>query len=479
MRKRATRQRGLAGPASLAALAIALLAPGLASAKPPAPGGARRPHTWAPADKHGFGTATRPREPRLVHAALGRADRGLLPRSRHPQPPRPRVRRHRRGQLHRPRDRRGRRQPGDADTGLAGLPSGDPDRPLAARKTWIADPERDTVAGPRAIRVAHRGAASALSARRSGARRRRQRRPRPQPRQPPGRFRRHGRHASPRARPSGPRPAATRGSDSDPWTDLSARLRSRRRVRRRRAGQRRAGGAHRADRRRRTPQTDDARHRLWPGPARRERERQPGALRGRLRRGRAALRCRLGPLPGSLNEPPASVAADAPLRRALRQSLMVLEASEDKTYRGASIASPSMPWVWGTLTLAATENSGPYHLVWPRDLYHVATAQQALGDDGRADPAAGLPLARPEARRLLVAEHRGRRHRHWDDHPARRGLAADRPGLVARPHERRRTGSTCAPPRTTWSRTGPRARRSAGRTRTAGRRTRSRPRSRA
>ncbi len=60
---------------------------------------------------------------------------------------------------------------------------------------------------------------------------------------------------------------------------------------------------------------------------------------------------------------------------------MVLEASEDKTYRGASVASPSMPWVWGTLTLEATEDSGPYHLVWPRDLYHVATAQKAAGDD--------------------------------------------------------------------------------------------------
>jgi glucoamylase len=67
-----------------------------------------------------------------------------------------------------------------------------------------------------------------------------------------------------------------------------------------------------------------------------------------------------------------------------RQSLMVLAASEDKINRGASIASPSMPWVWGTLTLAGTETSGPYHLVWPRDFYHVATAQKAAGDDAAA-----------------------------------------------------------------------------------------------
>jgi glucoamylase len=43
-----------------------------------------------------------------------------------------------------------------------------------------------------------------------------------------------------------------------------------------------------------------------------------------------------------------------------------------------------MPWVWGTLTLENSEHSGPYHLVWPRDLYHVVTAEQAAGDTGAA-----------------------------------------------------------------------------------------------
>src|SRR5690349_17168730 len=52
-------------------------------------------------------------------------------------------------------------------------------------------------------------------------------------------------------------------------------------------------------------------------------------------------------------------------------SVMVLAASEDKTYRGAFIASPTMPWAWGT----GLENpSGAYHLVWSRDLYEMATA---------------------------------------------------------------------------------------------------------
>jgi glucoamylase len=50
---------------------------------------------------------------------------------------------------------------------------------------------------------------------------------------------------------------------------------------------------------------------------------------------------------------------------------MVLKGLEDKTYRGAVIASPSTPWNGG--------QSG-YHAVWARDLYHVATAFDALGD---------------------------------------------------------------------------------------------------
>lgn len=56
-------------------------------------------------------------------------------------------------------------------------------------------------------------------------------------------------------------------------------------------------------------------------------------------------------------------------------SLMVLGASEDKTYRGAFIASPTMAWVWGQLP----GYNGPYHLVWSRDLYEMATAEIAAG----------------------------------------------------------------------------------------------------
>ena len=58
-------------------------------------------------------------------------------------------------------------------------------------------------------------------------------------------------------------------------------------------------------------------------------------------------------------------------------SAMILAASEDKTYRGAFIASPSMPWAFGTGLISP---SGPYHGVWSRDLYEIATALIADGD---------------------------------------------------------------------------------------------------
>jgi glucoamylase len=81
-----------------------------------------------------------------------------------------------------------------------------------------------------------------------------------------------------------------------------------------------------------------------------------------------------------LRTPPKFVRRNRHLRELYEQSLIVLASSEDKRNRGASVASPTMPWVWGTLTLEKTESSGPYHLVWPRDLYHVATAQRVAGD---------------------------------------------------------------------------------------------------
>ncbi len=64
---------------------------------------------------------------------------------------------------------------------------------------------------------------------------------------------------------------------------------------------------------------------------------------------------------------------------------MVLKAHEDKTYRGANIASLSVPWGGGKN--ANEDNVGGYHLVWSRDLYQVFTAFMALGDKAAAERA--------------------------------------------------------------------------------------------
>ncbi len=61
---------------------------------------------------------------------------------------------------------------------------------------------------------------------------------------------------------------------------------------------------------------------------------------------------------------------------------MQLKAHEDKTNRGANIASLSVPWGGGD---NANENTvAGYHLIWSRDLYQVATAYMALGDKAAA-----------------------------------------------------------------------------------------------
>jgi glucoamylase len=76
----------------------------------------------------------------------------------------------------------------------------------------------------------------------------------------------------------------------------------------------------------------------------------------------------------------------APLyRRQFNLAAMVLKALEDKTYRGAMIASPSIPWGGGANANEPTISG--YHAVWPRDLYHVSTAFLAMGDRASANRA--------------------------------------------------------------------------------------------
>ncbi|CAM05479.1 glucoamylase [Saccharopolyspora erythraea NRRL 2338] len=67
-------------------------------------------------------------------------------------------------------------------------------------------------------------------------------------------------------------------------------------------------------------------------------------------------------------------------------STAMLAASEDKQNPGAFIASPSMPWAFRNDPEMAPE-SGPYHLVWPRDLYQHATALLSAGDRAAAERA--------------------------------------------------------------------------------------------
>jgi glucoamylase len=74
-----------------------------------------------------------------------------------------------------------------------------------------------------------------------------------------------------------------------------------------------------------------------------------------------------------------------PYAREFRLAAMVLKAHEDKTFRGAMIASMSIPW--GPAVRADSPTVGGYHLIWARDLYEVATALLAAGDRAAAQRA--------------------------------------------------------------------------------------------
>lgn len=65
-------------------------------------------------------------------------------------------------------------------------------------------------------------------------------------------------------------------------------------------------------------------------------------------------------------------------------SALVLAAAEDKRHRGAFVASPSAPWVWGDEVKDLSSPSGAYHLVWSRDAYQFGTALWAMGDHAAA-----------------------------------------------------------------------------------------------
>lgn len=83
----------------------------------------------------------------------------------------------------------------------------------------------------------------------------------------------------------------------------------------------------------------------------------------------------------SLRAVPRSAAS---VRRQYLASALVLAAAEDKRHRGAIVASPSAPWVWGDEEPDLSSPSGAYHLVWSRDSYEFGTALWAMGDKAAA-----------------------------------------------------------------------------------------------
>ncbi|WP_307834456.1 glycoside hydrolase family 15 protein [Paractinoplanes lichenicola] len=79
---------------------------------------------------------------------------------------------------------------------------------------------------------------------------------------------------------------------------------------------------------------------------------------------------------------PPRVLKDPEQRRLWTTSALVLAAAEDKTHPGAYVAAPAAPWAFGS-----DDPSGPYHLVWSRDLYQIATGLLAAGDRAGAERA--------------------------------------------------------------------------------------------
>lgn len=76
---------------------------------------------------------------------------------------------------------------------------------------------------------------------------------------------------------------------------------------------------------------------------------------------------------------------DTKYQAQFNMAAMQLKALEDKTARGANIASLTVPWGGGAN--ANENNIGGYHLVWSRDLYQVFTAYMAIGDGAAAERA--------------------------------------------------------------------------------------------
>ncbi len=92
---------------------------------------------------------------------------------------------------------------------------------------------------------------------------------------------------------------------------------------------------------------------------------------------------------GGLNAPPAAVTGSAGLTEQYNVSLMEVKADEDKTFTGAFVAAPTVPWGASVSAGTGTGTSGAhgYHAVWTRDEYEMATTLLAAGDTADAQAA--------------------------------------------------------------------------------------------
>ena len=162
-------------------------------------------------------------------------------------------------------------------------------------------------------------------------------------------------------------------------------------------------------------------------------------------------------LPRSL---PAAPRADRRLATQYNVAVMTVKAHEDKTFRGAFIASLTLPWGFA---VNADEGGGGYHFVWARDLYHQVTSLLAAGRPGRGRPGGDWLFTRQQQPDGTFPQNS-----HVDGEPDQRNIQLDETafpivlacqlGAPTTP-----TWTACARPRTRWCGRARRRRRSAGR----------------
>ena len=348
------------GAVTLVALATALiLAPAGVAADGRAPGGPGARTAWAPADKAGFGTA----HSQASRPAFTLQD-GTLSEVYYPTLGTPSVRRlelvvARGGKAERESSAT-RHEVSLADPKSLTYRQVNTDRQGQYRieKTWITDPARDTVLLARALPHPARQAAPGVRPLRPGAGQHRRGRPRRQLRRCADRARPQGRQR--RAGPAGLQAQQNGflGRRSDGWRDLRRDGRLSRNYR--------LAGKGNVVQTAQTALTGRGRSQsltlaIGLGASKR---RALNAARGSLREGftRVAGRYAAG-WHGYLASLPAPPASAAPYRGLYDASVMVMAALEDKTHRGASVASPSMPWAWGDGTVEKPSGPVPPGLV--------------------------------------------------------------------------------------------------------------------